>query len=82
MLKATLSNLLGRLRSGRFSAPSPRNPTPAFYAALKRRDQLSARDVRAIAVHEAGHALLYAALRQRAASTGALQPPEGGSDYT
>ncbi len=26
--------------------------------------------------------VLYAALRQRAASTGALQPPEGGSDYT
>ena len=63
MLKETLSNLLGRLRPGRFSAPSPRNPPPAFYAALKRRDQLSAHDVRAIAVHEAGHALLYAALR-------------------
>lgn len=35
----------------------------AFFAAIKRRDGLSGRDVRAIAVHEAGHALAYAALR-------------------
>ena len=35
----------------------------AFFAAIKRRDRLSARDVRAIAAHEAGHALTYAAYR-------------------
>ena len=36
---------------------------PAFYAALKIKGALSERDVAQVAVHEAGHALLYAALR-------------------
>lgn len=35
----------------------------AFFAVTRRRERLSARDVRSIAVHEAGHALTYAVLR-------------------
>ena len=57
-----LPNLLVQLIPSWFSNRS-RNLHPTFFAALKRRDQLSARDIRSIAVHEAGHALFYAALQ-------------------
>ena len=50
MTRKLLQSLLGDRRT-------------AFFAVPRRRDRLSARAVRAIAVHEAGHALVYAALR-------------------
>lgn len=60
-MRKALSAVLQRL--ARRVAPCQVPIHPAFYAALQRQDSLSPRDIHATAVHEAGHALTYAALR-------------------
>ncbi len=60
-MRKALSAVLQRL--ARRVAPCQDPIHPAFYAALQRQGSLSPRDVHATAVHEAGHALTYAALR-------------------
>ena len=61
-MRRALSAALQRL-SRAVAPPHPAESHPAFYAALRRLGTPTARDLRTLAIHEAGHALPYAALR-------------------
>ena len=56
-MRRALSAALQRL-SRAVAPPHPAESHPAFYAALRRLGTPTARDLRTLAIHEAGHALL------------------------